>query len=201
MIASPPEVEAIMILAGASNISLTTIRFYGRSFVLVRAGPTTLAYCVEEKMWHEWSSTTPLWYKCASVMLGGTQVNYAVSDVSATGRVFLMNHASLIFTDNGAAYTARVQLPPMDFGTKRTKFFHDLELVCDEETTASTITLSYTDDDYQTYTTHGASDLSNDRVRFTRLGSSRKRGWVWTHSANTPMRLEAMEGTVTIGNS
>jgi hypothetical protein len=198
---STPEIDAILILAGASNVTLSTIRFYGRSFVLVKAGPTTLAYCVEEKMWHEWNSTTPLWTKCAGQSLAGTMVNYAVSNVSTTGKVFLMNHASLVFTDDGASYTARVQLPPMDLGTKRTKFFHDLELVCDEETSASTITLAYTDDDYQTYTTHGSSDLANDRVRFTRLGSSRKRGWVWTHSANTPMRIEAMEGTVTIGNS
>jgi hypothetical protein len=128
-------------------------------------------------------------------------VNYAVSNVSTSGKVYLMNHASLVFTDDTVAYTARVQLPPQDFGTKKTKFYHDVELVCDQETSASTITLAYTDDDYTTYTTHGSSDLSNSRVRFTRLGSSRKRGWVWTHAANTPMRLEAMEGTVTVGNS
>lgn len=198
---STPEIDSILILAGSSNVTLSSIRFFGRSFVLAKAGPTTLAYCAEEKMWHEWNSTTPLWTKCAGQMLSGTMVNYAVSNVSTTGKVFLMSHASLVFTDDGTTYTARIQLPPMDLGTKKTKFFHDLELVCDEEISASTITLSYTDDDYQTYTTHGSSDLSNDRVRFTRLGSSRKRGWVWTHSANTPMRLEAMEGTVTIGNS
>ena len=199
---SPPEIDSALILAGASNISLTTIRFYGLSFVLVKAGPLTYVYCVEEKMWHEWSSTTPLWYKCAAVPSGGTMVNYAVSNVSTSGKVFLMNHASLVFTDNSAAYTARIQLPVMDLGTNKRKFWHDIELVGDRETSTSAITLSYSDDDFQTYTTVSPTgDLSASRVRWTRLGSSRRRGWVWTHAAATPMRLEAAEGNVTIGTS
>ena len=197
---STPEIDSILILAGASNISLSALRFFGRSFVLIRAGATTLVYCVEEKMWHEWSTTTRLWFKTAGQSLAGTMVNYAVSNVGTSGSVYLMNHAAHVFQDAGTTYTARVQLPPMDFGTKKTKFFHDVEIVCDEEETSSVVNLLYTDDDYQTYTTHGASDLSNDRVRFTRLGSSRKRGWVITNSSNAPMRLEALEGTVTIGN-
>lgn len=196
---STSEQDAIMILAGAANISLTTIRFYGLSFVLVKAGTTTTAYCVEEKAWHEWNSTTPLWYKCAGVSRGATMVNYAVSNIDTSGKVFLMNHASLVFTDNGSAYTARMQLAPMDLGTKNMKFWHDLELICDRETTASTITLSYTDDDYQTYTTVGTGDVSAARVRFSKLGASRRRGWVWTHAAATPLRAEAMQGTATIG--
>lgn len=199
---SAPEVEAIMILAGASNISLSTIRFYGRSFLLVKAGPTTLAYCIEEKMWHEWNSTTPLWYKCASVMLGGTQVNYAVSNVSTSGKVYLMNHASLAFTDDGTTYTARIQTAPEDEGTDRLKFYHDLSIVADTEESTSDLTIAVSDDDYATYTTVGTVDLSGTRpLRITRLGSARQRTWAMTHSANTPMRLRRAEGNLTVGKS
>jgi hypothetical protein len=199
---STPEIDATLVLSGASTISLSPIRFAGRSFILVRAGSLTIAYCVEEKFWHEWTSTTPLWYKCAGLTnVGGSMVNYAVSNVATDGKVFVMNQASPVFTDNGNAYTATIQLPLQDLGTKRTKFWHEIELVGDEEESASTVTLKYTDDDYQNFTTHGSSDLSNDRVRFTRLGSSRRRGWQITHAANTPMRLEALEGNVTVGSS
>jgi hypothetical protein len=198
---SAPEVEAIMILAGASNVSLTTIRFYGRSFVLVKAGPTTLAYCIEEKMWHEWNSTTPLWYKCASVMIGGTQVNYAVSNVSTAGKVFLMNHASMVFTDNGVAYTARIQTASEDGGTDATKFYHDLSIVADTEGSTSALTIAVSDDDYQTYTTLGSVDLSAARpLKLTGLGSAKQRAWAFTHSANTPMRIRRAEGNLTVGS-
>jgi hypothetical protein len=199
---SAPEVEAIMILAGASNISLSTIRFYGRSFLLVRAGPTTLAYCIEEKMWHEWSSTTPLWYKCASVMLGGTMVNYAVSNVATSGKVYLMNHASLSFTDDGTTFTARVQSPPEDGGTNATKFYHDLDIVADVEGSTSNLTVAYSDDDYASYETWGTVDLAGTRpLRLTGGGSARRRGWALTHSADTPMRIHRAEGRLTVGTN
>lgn len=198
---STPEQDAILALAGASNITLTSIRFYGRSFVLCLAGATTLAYCVEEKMWHEWNSDTPLWYKCAGVSLGGTMVNYAVSNVSTSGKVYLMNLASLVFADDGTTYTARAQLPLMDFNSKKRKFVPTVELVADIEDSTSNVTLAYTDDDYNTYTTWGTLDLSTERPRATRCGSFRRRGWVLSHSANTPMRIEALEMEVELGNA
>lgn len=196
---STPEIDAQLILAGASNISLTTIRNFGRSFVLVKAGATTYTYLIEEKFWHQWTTTTPLWYKCAAISMGGTMVNYAISNVSTSGKVYIQNHASLVFTDDSVAYSARIQLPPMDLGTMRMKHWENVEVVGDVESSASTLTISYTDDDYNNYTTRGTVDLSLNRRRLHRCGSSRRRGWVLTHSANTPMRLEALEGNVSIG--
>jgi hypothetical protein len=198
---STPEIDTILILAGATGISVTTIRFYGRSFVLVLAGAQTMAYCIEEKMWHQWNSTTTLWYKCAGVSEGGTLVNYAVSKDSTSGKVYVMNPALLVFTDDGATYSAVAQLPPQDLGTMRRKFVSSVEIVGDVETTTSAITLSYSDDDYQTYVTWGNLDLSQPRSKANRCGSFRRRGWVWTHSAATPMRIEAMEITAKVGTS
>ena len=198
---STPEIDAIAILAGTANISLSSLRFYGRSFILLTAGTATYVYCIEEKMWHEWSTTTPLWFKTAATSVGTTMVNYAVSNISTSGKVFIQNHASLVFTDNGSAYSARVQLPKIDLGTNRRKFWADATLICDVETSSSPITLAYTDDDFQTYTTWGTLDLSDARPYAARLGASRHRGWVLSHAANTPMRIEAIEGNVEIGTS
>lgn len=199
---STPEIEAILILAGTTNISLSSLRVYGRSFVIVTVGTSiSYVYCIEEKQWHEWNSTEPLWFKTAATSVGATMVNYAISNVSTTGKVFIQNHASLVFTDNGGTYTARVQLPKMDLGTNKRKFWSDATLICDAESSSSPLTLAYTDDDYQTYTTWGTLDLSDDRPIATRLGSSRHRGWVLSHAANTPMRIEALEGNVDIGTS
>lgn len=199
---SPPEVEAIMILAGAANISLTTIRHFGRSFVYVKAGPTTAAYCIEERFWFEVNSTTPLWYKCASVMIGGTQVNYAISNVSTSGKVYLQSHASLSFEDDGVAYSARIQTAPDDEGTDNRKFYHDLSVVADTESSASDLVISVSDDDFASYRVVGTVDLGGARpLKLTRLGSARQRAWAITHSANTPMRLRRAEGTLTVGQS
>lgn len=196
---SSPEVDAIIILAGPANISLTTIRFYGRSFVLVTAGATTKAYCIEEKFWYDWNSTTPLWYKVVGLSLGNTMVNYAVSNVATTGKVYVMNHASLVFTDDGTTYTARIQTPKDDYETNASKFFSYLDIVGDVETSSSPLTISASDDDYATYQVLGTVDLSSQQRRISRLGSARRRSWIFTHSANTPLRLERAEGQMKVG--
>ena len=67
------------------------------------------------------------------------------------GKLYLQNPASLVFTDDGTAYTARIQLDPMDLGTNKRKFWEEIELIHDMETSASAITLSYSDDDYQNW--------------------------------------------------
>ena len=196
---SPPEIDASLILAGSANISLSAIRFYGRSFVLVKAGTTTFAYCIEEQMWGEWNSTTPLWTACSADSASGTMLNYAVSNVSTTGKVFSMNHASLVFTDDSVAYTATIQLPNEDHGTAHNKFYDNMEIVGDVESSASTLTVSCSDDDYQTTKVLGTVDLSAQRRFISRLGKAKKRSWIFTHAAATPMRLERAEGSLTIG--
>ena len=197
---STAAVNSILILAGSTNISLSVCRFYGLTFVLVKAGATTMAYCVEEKFWHEWNSTTPLWTSVCGVSIGGTQVNYAVSNVSTSGKVYIMNQASLVFTDSGAAYTATVQTSRRNEGTNRTKFYEYVDIVGDTEASTSALTLSVSDDDYGSYVTVGSVDMANGGGRITRLGSSRDRVWKLTHSAATPLRLEGtLEGSMTVG--
>lgn len=198
---STPEIDTNMILAGTSNISITTLRYYGRSFVRVKAASVSYTYCIEENEWFEESTATPIATKISSTSIGSTMVNYAVSNVSTSGKVFVINHSALVFTDNGAAYTARIQLDSMDLDTVKMKTWEDIELVGDRETASSPITLSYSDDDYQTYTTWGTLNLSDQRVHATRLGASRKRAWVLTSSAATPMGIEWLYGHASIGPS
>lgn len=197
---SHPEQDAAFVLAGAANITVTTIRTFGRSFVLVIAGATTHAYCIEEKHWGEWSSETVLWSKCAGVSRGSTMVNYAVTNAGTSGKVYVMNTASLVFTDDGTTYTMRAQTSNVDLGTNRTKFWESAEVVGDEEESSSTVTLLYTDDDYQNYTSWGTLDLADEERKASMLGSSKRRAWVLTHSANTPARIEALELEVEVGD-
>jgi len=200
-IVSPSEINAILLLAGAANISLSAIRFYGKSFVVVTASANTFVYCVEEKTWHQWVSSVNWWYRFASVSSGTNMLNYAISNTVTGGKVYLMDNANLQFTDDTVAYSAVIQTALIDFGTMKRKFYPSVELVCDKQSTTSDISLSWTDDDYQTTTTWGTVDTSAARTMADRCGSSRRRGWIWTHSANTPMRIEAMEIEVEMGNN
>lgn len=190
---STPEINAILVLAGAANISLTSLKFYGRTFVVVNASSVTFVYCVEENAWHEWNSTVRLWYKCAGVSSGSTQVVYAISNISTSGKVYTINPASLTFQDDSMAFTARIQLSKLGDGDRRTSW-NEICIIGDQAPSASPLTISYSDDDYQTYTVLGTVDLSLPRPRILKCGNAIRRAWVLTHSANLAMRLEAITG-------
>ena len=198
---STPEIDGLLILAGASNISLTTIRFYGRSFLLVNSGNTTYAYCIEERSWFQMSSAVNLWHKCVGISIGGTMVNYSISNTETSGKIYLMNPASFVYADDTNAYTSTAQLPPIDHGTSKRKFYSEIELICDKELSSSPISILYSDDDYQSFTTLGTIDLSDERPRVLRCGSSRKRIWAISHSAQTPFRIEYLQGKMSVGVS
>lgn len=190
---SSPEIDRILILAGAANISLSALKIYGRSFIIVNASTVTFVYCVDEGAWHQWTSTAPLWSKCAGVSAGNEQVTYSVSSVSTSGKVYVINPASYSFQDDGVAFTATAQTGLIGYGNKRVTWW-DAELIADRETTTSPMTISASDDDYQTVNVLGVVDLMDARPRLQRLGSSYRRSWIFTHSANTPFRIEAIAG-------
>lgn len=190
---STPEIDAILLLVGASNISLTSVKFYGRSFVVVMAGSITWVYCVEEAAWHEWAGAAPLWYKCVGVSAGATQVTYAISKASTSGKIFTINPASMTFEDNSMAYSAIVQTTRLREGN-RLVFWEEIEVIGDIQPSSSPLTISYTDDDYQTYTTLGTVDLADEKPFLGPCGSAFGRAWVLTHSHNSPMRISALAG-------
>jgi len=196
---STPEIETTLLLAGTTNITLASTKFYGRSFVLVQASAVTLAYCVEERAWFEMSSATPLWYRTAGVS-SGTQVTYAISKNSTSGKIFLINPAALTFQDNGATFTALFQTSKIGKSNIRT-FWNEIEVDGDRELATSTLSLYVSDDDYIGQKFIGTVDLSSGRRKLTRLGSAFRRSWIGSHSANTPMRLEALSGRKTTGVS
>lgn len=195
---STPELDEMLGLVGPNNISLTTERWYGLSFVVVNANLTTYVYCIEDKTWHERTGTR-LWYRCAGNSIGSTLYTYGISNTDTSGKVFVINPTAITFQDNGVSYTAVWQTAPEDNGTSKRKFCGEIDLVCDREIATSEMTLMYSDDDYQTFTTWGTVDLSAARPRATRLGSYTRRAWRGEHSANTPFRIRYLEGQIEIG--
>lgn len=198
---STPEIDSILLLAGAGNITLATGVWYGRHFVVVRAGSNSFCYCVEEKSWFELSSTTPLWYKSSGVSAGSPQVNYWISKDSTSGKVFVINPASLTFQDNGVAYTMTVQTSLIGEDNRRT-FWESTGFEFDVQSTTSTLTVASNDNDYAagSNVTRGTIDMSQNSPRpLTRLGSAYRRAWILTNSDNTPVRISMMYGRKSMG--
>jgi hypothetical protein len=190
---STPEIEALLTLIGPSNLSLTCVAFFGRHFVLVKGPSNTYAYCLEEKDWFEMSSDTPLWYKADGVTTGSAMVCYSISDESTSGKVYVLSPTNPAFTDDGVSYSAIIQTSKLDLGNNRRKSWKRIDVIADQEAAQSNLSIAWTDDDYQTTSSGRTVDLSSNKPSLTRCGNSRRRSFVLTHAAATPMRLEALE--------
>ncbi len=202
---STPEQDFQLVLAGTASISLTAMRIYGKSFVLVSTGSTTYVYCLEDKRWHEWIGQANLWQRCVGLSVGNQILTYSISTTSTAGKVFVFNPQSLTFQDNGATITASAQSMEDDSGTNYRKFYSEFRLDADIETSSSVVTLAVSDDDYQTFTTVGSIDLSAP-WKLTTLGSSspenwNRRAWKLTNSSNAPMRIRSADYWVSAGTT
>jgi hypothetical protein len=185
---STPEIDYQLLLAGPTNISLTTLRVYGRALVLVKANATTYVYVMEDKRWHEWSTTTPLWYKMAGLSTGSQIITYSVSNISTSGKVYVINPASLVFNDDGTTFTASAQ--SSEINTEDWVTIDELKLIADREPTTSSLTVSTSDDDYVTWSVQGAIDLNNANHTMHNLGSHKRCSFKLTNSANTQMGIK-----------
>lgn len=195
---STPQQDFQLVLTGPANISLTTERYYGLSMVLVKANATTYVYCLEDKGWHEDSSTTPLWYKSAGLSSGTQMLTYSISNASTSGKVYVLNPAALVFTDDGGAFTASFQSKRIE-ADGRMMFFDFMRIIGDTEPTTSTLTISASDNDFVSFEVLGTVDMSQSVKRIDRLGASSGRSYKLTHSANTALRIKEVVGEMSLG--
>lgn len=185
-----------------AEASLSALRAFGvrvkGHLLYVLNCPTaniSLVYDFEEKLWHFWSSNS-----------GGNHVKFAYSFATDAQGVYvvqgdadgsLYNMSPTVYQDHGTNIIVQIVTEKYDGGTNRSKFHYRLEIVSDV-ISGATMSVRYTDDDYNTYSTSRSLDLS--KRPFTRtLGSFRRRAFEFTHTSNTPLRIWGMEIDVNLG--
>ncbi len=154
---------------------------------------TTLIYNADLGIWSEWDSSV------STFVTGGsstaTNAIYATSRFGTAGAIYRIKPSSdgQLNTDNGTAFTMEIRLSKIDHGTSKRKRIHSLRLICDKDTTG-TASISWSDDDYATWSTPRTIDLSSKEPKLTNLGSHKGyRAYKITQSSNTPFRAEAIE--------
>lgn len=190
---STPEIEAQLLLVGTTNLYMTTMKFNGRSFVVIGTSARTFAFCIESKFWHEWASDSVYWSRCTGITTGSTLPTYAISTVSTSGKTYVLNPASFAYTDDGFTYSAYVRTSLIDFDTNKHKNWLALRLINGQNVEASTVNVSWSDDDYQSYSAGRTLNLSDSYPQIRRLGRSRRRSFVFEHTDDSPMVINGIE--------
>jgi len=189
---STQPVDQLIEVVEPSNVTLTSARIWGMDLLLANMGTLSFVYVIDYDIWVEMSSTTALWSKIAASAEADAKV-YSLSVVSTAGKIYEWNTDTPVWQDNGVAYTATARTSLIDFDTEKRKRYHKIKLIGDKQASTTTVGVSWTDDDYGTYSSVRNVDMSQNRAYLTQCGQSRRRAFVFTNATNTPCRIEALE--------
>lgn len=190
--------------SGISSAAATIIRTMGHKFYILTTSTRTFVFDLDEGLWHEWTyngATSPFifLYACdhpdgeARALHPSNGNICAFSDTVAT---------DAITSSSSTTMTMQVVTDKLDFGSNNRKYMHRLSLVGDApHSSAVSVAVSWSDDDYQNWATSRDISLTGDLSYMTQLGMFRRRAMKFTYTAAYPIRLEAFEMDINIGQN
>jgi hypothetical protein len=187
-------IEKILANDPLTNVKSMGLRVAGHNFYLLTL-PTsnvTLVLDLGTKTWQVWASGAYNYFSPAFAISGRT--NVFVPDTTlllheTNGNVYEMLPSYV--TDNGATITCLIRTPILDTGNMNRKFLPAMHLIGD--TVSATIAVSYSDDDYTTFSTPRTIDLSTVRKMLRHMGSFRRRSFDLVFTASQRFRARLLE--------
>lgn len=192
---STPYIEKILNLStliGAFSVAISPV---GHQFYVVCLPDLniSLAYDASSQQWAVWTSTVASiqqYYAMRFAFNNGVQ--QLAQDIT-TGLPVVID--SNTFVDVTGNIQVTCVTPNHDWGTMNWKRFGYMNQFAD--TVNSTVSVSFSDNDYQTFSVPRTIDLSTVRKQLRNCGSSRRRAWMIQHTGNTPLKLYDMIATST----
>lgn len=182
-------IERILDPVPITQFRAISVRLNGHTFYLLHIPGQVRTYCYDltTKMWvGYWQSSG------SNVFFGWDQASDGVTEYvldRTNGKVYSMSTET--YLDDATNIAVSITTPLWDNGNNRRKFCCRAEFIGDR--VSADALLSWTDDDYQTFSGTKTLTLSLARPSTWRLGSFRRRAFRLTHTANTAFRGEALE--------
>jgi hypothetical protein len=189
---SSPAIDKLLV-SGSITGFLGSFVSHGMRHVVLKGDTDTWAYCIDTNFWWKIvlaSGAINAITSAGVLMIPPVAYSYFTGTNNTRGNVI---GQFVDTTDNGSDFTMTVQLGNLDFGTHRRKRWDAVSVIGDTQTSTSPLAISFSDDDYASFSTPRNLDLSATDKRLTRWGASRKRAWKLTHTTSTPLRIEALD--------
>ncbi len=175
-----------LLLENGDNLLLEDTPAQSASYV------RTMVYNAALNIWGEWDCQVATFID--SVGSGTSNQLIATSRFATGGKVYTVNPVSqgALYQDDGSAFTMEIRTSKVFDGPKH-KFIEEVTLNGWDSATTTMPYLSYSDDDYATFSTPRQFELSNGVPTLTRLGSHRGgRSYKISSSSNSAFRAEAL---------
>jgi hypothetical protein len=186
-------VDAFLGTKAGSTVRLTAAKMRGKSFIFAMYGSITWVYCVEDQTWHQWVPASQiLWHRFAASS-AATEALFSISRGSTDGKVYIVNPVNPAFTDDGSNYEFLLQTSKVDLNNTNKKRLHKLHLVADNTLSSTNMSISWSDDDYDSFSTARTVDMVNDDKYLNNLGQFRRRAFRFSNTSSEALRLEAID--------
>lgn len=198
-------IEPIEKLLDAESTSLASakgygVRIQGHYFYVLNlvSQSRTLVYDLEDGFWSEWSSNNSgshikFNYDYATELTGDMLIQHVSSGA-------VHKFSTTTYQDNSVDILCLIRTTKLDFDTMANKFFHSIYVVGDINPSSTTMTVRWTNDDYQNWSATRTLTLNTNRAFTSQLGAARRRAFEFSFASNYPLRLEAMELRINTGD-
>ena len=180
------------VLASGSWYNIGTLTFSGRTAIAIALDNVTattqkaLVFFPEYKEWFEW--TSDVFQPISGIRTGSVLLGIGASSKGHT--LYDISETTDNWQDAGGSFTETVQFKLPNSGNQ-IKRMRMCGLQGMTATTTDNVSVSFSDDDGQTWTTARTIDMSAMTKMLFNCGAYRERMVRLTHSANTENRLEA----------
>jgi len=170
-----------------SVFTATMLSMAGHDFYVLTVDGLTFALDMNTKVWARWglNSTETLPCQFATNVIVSGSGHVAVFSILGQSGVYFFNPDT--YQDLGVNFDVVLQTPKQRFNTYHEKFMSRLIPVTDK--TTGLLYVSWSDDDYATYTTERTIDLSIEQPKIHRLGRFVERGFRFRFEDNSPLRM------------
>lgn len=196
---STPYIEKVLSRSTLLGVNCFGIRIAGHSFygLTLTDQNITLVYDLAANQWQTWSSVVNgiEQYFVGCNYLFGQNLDLMQSYVDGT--VFKMDES--LYTDAYGPINVTAVTPIYDYGTMNYKRVATLSYFGDVINTSMTV--SHSDDDYNTWQNPRVVNLNTEKKQLQRGGRFRRRAFKMTHSDNTPLRLVDARFDLTVLNA
>lgn len=200
-----PAVKNAFLVEGSDLASATaySLRVSGQKLYVIRLLSRTLVYSFDTKMWHEWASgnTNEVTFVGAYATDGPNGTAY-VLDTNGT-LVYVMGEQYL--DDHGVVFRQEITTAKQDFDTFNQKTMSRFTIIGDDpfgaaSTAERTVYISWSDDDYNNWSTRRPLVFENDFPCIAQLGRFRRRAFKIQYESPRLIRWMGMEVDINKGN-
>jgi hypothetical protein len=172
----------------------------GHDFYILNVGTLTYVFDLLSEQWFRWAFRQQTTFPVLHATSVKTNSTYNTV-VFINGQSALFKVSPTIYQDVGTSFTMRIVTDNQMFDTYNRKTMAKLVVKGDKPTSTTSLSISWSDNDYQTFTTPLSLNLFQELPSLYRLGSFRRRVFKIEYIDNFPLRLQDMDVDINIGQA